>query len=60
MKNDVCCNKVSGLLMAAFGVFFLVGNLVPHHMDVLRFWPIFLIVAGLLKARGLFCLKGGK
>lgn len=38
-----------GLLIAAFGVFFLIGNLCPQPMQVLKFWPIFLIAAGALK-----------
>jgi hypothetical protein len=30
-------------------VFFLIGNLIPSH-GMLKFWPIFLIIAGLYKA----------
>jgi hypothetical protein len=50
--KDGCChhNKWMGLFYAAFGVFFLVANLVPAHMEVLKYWPVFLIVGGLLKA----------
>ncbi len=39
-----------GVLIAAFGVFFLIANLVSR--EILCFWPIFLIIAGGLKV---FC-----
>jgi hypothetical protein len=44
-----------GILIAAFGVFSLIANLVPCHYGVMKFWPIFLIVAGLYKTFGGSC-----
>lgn len=38
-----------GMLVALFGVFFLIANLVPEQQAMLKFWPIFLIAAGVLK-----------
>lgn len=59
MKKDEI-QKRKGLFIAAFGVFFLIGNLVPNREQVLAFWPIFLIVGGLMRAHGLICLKKEK
>ena len=42
-------HTAKGLWLAAFGVFFLVANLVPNGC-IMKFWPIFLIIAGLYKA----------
>ncbi|MCH9621446.1 MAG: hypothetical protein S4CHLAM20_08660 [Chlamydiia bacterium] len=55
-KCEPCHRKCGGLLLAAFGVFFLISNLVPHH-GIIRYWPIFLIAAGVCKCYcgNLFC-----
>ncbi len=44
-----------GILVALFGVFMLISNLVPGGSDMLRFWPLFLIAAGAIKAVGGWC-----
>lgn len=46
-----------GVLIALFGIFFLIGNLVPDHHATLKFWPIFLILAGIYKS---FCCAMSK
>ena len=48
-KGELCAQKCWGFLIAAFGAFFLIANLVPSR-EMLCYWPIFLISAGLLKA----------
>ena len=50
MKKEECHSKCRGIFIAAFGIFALVGNLVPEHMAVWQYWPVFLIVGGVLKA----------
>ena len=47
-KCEPCHHKCYGLLVAAFGVFFLIANLVPDR-GMLAYWPIFLIAAGLMR-----------
>lgn len=55
-EHTHCCHMGFGILLALFGVFFLVANLSPDRMAILCFWPIFLIAAGLFKAGiGYFC-----
>jgi hypothetical protein len=49
-KDESNHQKCWGLFWASFGVFFLIANLVPEHLCVIKFWPIFLIVGGLMKA----------
>jgi hypothetical protein len=46
-------HMVWGILLSLFGVFFLVGNLVNE--EILKYWPLFLIVAGAYKAFGRCC-----
>ncbi len=48
LMHGHCAHIAWGILLAAFGVFFLIANLV--NREILCFWPIFLIVAGGLKA----------
>ena len=48
-RGELCHHKCWGFLLAAFGVFFLIANLVPDR-EMLNYWPIFLIAAGLLRA----------
>lgn len=55
-KGELCHNKCWGVLLAAFGVFFLISNLLPHH-GIRHYWPIFLIAGGLLKAYGCCLFK---
>lgn len=49
-EHRVCHHKCWGLLIAGFGVFFLIANLLPATREIRQYWPIFLIAAGLLKA----------
>lgn len=58
-KCDLSHNKCWGLLTAAFGVFFLVANLVPSYA-MLHYWPIFLIAAGVLRMHCGCCFGGHK
>lgn len=46
---------VWGILIALFGVFFLLANLVSS--EILQYWPLFLIAAGCYKAFGGCCNK---
>jgi thiosulfate reductase cytochrome b subunit len=48
-RGELCHHKCWGFLLSAFGVFFLIANLVPSH-GILCYWPVFLIAAGVLKA----------
>ncbi len=49
-EHRVCHHKCWGLLIAGFGAFFLIANLLPASQEIRQYWPIFLIAAGLLKA----------
>jgi hypothetical protein len=58
-KCNISHNKCWGLLIAAFGTFFLVANLIPSHA-MMRYWPVFLIAAGIMKMHCGSCSKGDK
>lgn len=47
-EHHYCSHMGWGFIVAAFGVFFLISNFLPYT-DLLRYWPIFLIVAGVYK-----------
>jgi hypothetical protein len=58
-KCNLSHNKCWGLLIVALGSFFLISNLIPSHA-MLRFWPVFLIAAGLMRMHCGCCFHGEK
>ncbi len=58
-KCELSHNKCWGFLITALGAFFLVANLVPGY-GMLRYWPIFLIAAGLMRMHCGCCFKGDR
>ena len=58
MKNGKWSSHLGwGIFLILLGVFFLIGNFFPQA-DIIRYWPIFLIAAGVYKALGCCCQDG--
>ena len=51
-----CHYVVWGILIALFGVFLLIANF-SSNPDLMRYWPIFLVAAGIYKAACACCCK---